>query len=92
MTDEIKGLGISTVGLDLTDHSEEYPFWALLGAPSEDLRIEWVDTDTPSQIYLDPDFSPEAIICEDCSQEKLAQYDEHYERIPFSRFDLFIKD
>lgn len=92
MTDEIKGLGISTVGLDLTDHSEEYPFWALLGAPDEDLRIEWVATDAPSQVYLDPDFSPEAIICEDCSVEKLAQYDEGYVRITFSRFDLFIKD
>lgn len=92
MAEEIKARGIHEIGLDLTDHSEEYPLWALLGAPSKDLRIEWVAADPASEHLLDADFVPQAIICEDCSQESIQHYGENYERIPFSGFDLFVMD
>lgn len=90
ITDVIKAAGITTVGLDLAPDSEEYPFWALLGAPDEDLRIEWVTTETVSKRLLDSDFVPQAIICEDCSIENVQYYGENYEQIPLSGFDLFV--
>ena len=92
MTDEIKALGITQIGLNLTDHSEEYPLWVMLGAPDEDLRLEWVATDPASEHLLDTDFAPGAIICEDCSPEDIRLYGENYEQIPFSGFDLFVLD
>jgi 4-amino-4-deoxy-L-arabinose transferase-like glycosyltransferase len=92
MAEAINALGIREIGLDLTDHSEEYPLWVLLGAPSEDLQIEWVAADPASTRLLDADFRPGAIICEECSAESVRHYDENYERIPFSGFDLFVKD
>ncbi len=92
ITDEIKALGITDIGLDLTDHSLEYPFWALLGAPSPDLHIEWVATDTTSQKYLDPAFVPGAIICEDCSETDILKYSQTYRHERLQQFDLFIRD
>jgi 4-amino-4-deoxy-L-arabinose transferase-like glycosyltransferase len=90
ITNTIRATGITDVGLDLTADSEEYPFWVLLGAPSTDLRVEWVDTQTVSERLVDPDFSPQAIICENCSSEKIDRYREAYRQISFDRFDLFI--
>ena len=90
MTDEIKTLGITEVGLNLTDHSEEYPLWVLLGEPDSDLRIEWISADANSQKYLNPDFQPGAIICEDCSEEEIASYKESYSRHNYGDFDLFL--
>jgi hypothetical protein len=91
MTDEIKALGIEEIGLNLTDDSEEYPLWALLGAPDSDLRIGWVAASPESQKYLDPDFVPGAIICEQCSGEDIATYRQKYRQETFGDFDLFIK-
>ena len=91
MTDQIKALGIRDVGLNLTDNSEEYPLWALLGAPDSDLRIEWVAASPASQEYLDPDFVPGAIICEQCSAEEIEAYRQSYRQETFGDFDLFIK-
>lgn len=90
ITETIREAGITSVGLDLTEESEEYPFWALLGAPSTDLRIEWVDSRSRSEHLVDPDFSPQAIICEDCSAEDIERYREDYQQIAFDGFDLFI--
>lgn len=90
MADEIKALGLKNIGLNLTDQSEEYPLWALLGAPDEDLRIEWVATDESSQKYLDPAFVPDAIICEACSEQEIAAYSEDYVHEDLGRFDLFL--
>jgi hypothetical protein len=43
----------------------EYPYWLLLGAPRDDLRIEWIVAGTPSAQYSDPEL-PCAIICDTC--------------------------
>lgn len=90
ITNMIKAAGIMKVGLVLTEKSEEYPFWALLGAPDEDLQIEWVATDTASQDLLDPDFFPQAIICENCSREKIKEFSEQFQMMEFSGFNLFL--
>ena len=93
MTDKIKALGIREIGLNLTDHSEEYPLWVLLGAPSEDLRIEWVATETTSHKYLDPNFDPDAIICEQCSAQAVESYrQDGFRQETFDGFDLFFRE
>jgi hypothetical protein len=92
VTNEIKTRGINRIGLKLTSTSEEYPLWALLGAPKDDLRIEWIDVDTPSSQYLDNNFSPQAILCEACTSQEILQYSETYERENYGHFDLFIKE
>ena len=92
ITGAINDRRINAIGLNLTDTSEEYPFWALLGAPDENLHIEWVDVETASAKYLSDQFSPQAIICENCAREDVVRYTENYEVINFSGFDLFLKD
>ena len=54
------------VGVMLSGGGAEYPLWVLLGAPSQDLRIEWLVGGTPSERFADPDFTPCAIICQRC--------------------------
>jgi len=83
---------INDIGVNLTTSSEEYPFWALLGAPDDNLQIEWVDVETASAKYLSDQFKPQAIICENCAREDVVRYTENYEVINFSNFDLFLKD
>jgi len=92
IANEIKARGITKVGLDLTPESEEYPFWALLGAPDEDLHIEWMAVDTASSDLLDESFSPGAIIGEGLSQAEIARYSEEYQHQEHFGFDLFIRN
>jgi hypothetical protein len=47
----------------------EYLLWAELGAPREDLRLEWFVSGTPSARYEASTFSPCAVICEGCPTE-----------------------
>ena len=90
MTSDLRARGISRIGLNLSPESEEYPFWALLGAPEADLQIEWVDVDTPSARYLNQSFEPEAIICENCSPLEMARYADDYMHMEYETIDLFI--
>jgi hypothetical protein len=62
----IEGAGCTQVGLMLTGNGAEYPFWSMLKAPRQDLRIEWIVADTFSEILSDPTFKPCAVICENC--------------------------
>ena len=89
---EIGDRDINAIGLNLTSNSEEYPIWALLGAPDDNLQIEWVDVETASAKYLNEQFSPQAIICENCAPEDVLRYTQNYEVINFSNFDLFIRE
>lgn len=90
VTNELRARGVSRIGLNLSPTSEEYPFWVLMGAPDVRLQIEWVDVDTPSAKYLDQSFDPEAIICENCSPQEMARYDEEYTHLRYETIDLFI--
>ena len=54
------------IGLVLAGNSLEYPFWTLLGAPQEDLHLEWIVEGTYSSVLAREDFNPCAIICENC--------------------------
>lgn len=69
--DEINRIQCSQVGLMLGGSAMEYLFWAELGAPRNDLEIEWIVSGTPSERYVREDFSPCAIVCEKCPQDML---------------------
>jgi hypothetical protein len=92
VTTDLKTRGLTQIGLHLSPNSEEYPFWALLGAPDKDLQIQWVDVETPSAKYLEGDFAPEAIICEDCSYDEISQYSRDYTRMQYETIDLFLRE
>lgn len=66
MVIRIKEADCNNVGLLLAGNGVEYPFWAWLNAPREDLRIEWIVKDTASEKLADNDFHPCAAICENC--------------------------
>jgi hypothetical protein len=92
ITEEIKAREIKEVGLDLTPTSEEYPFWVMLGAPDDDLRIAWMDTTSASSKYLHSEFVPGAIICENCTADAIDRYSKDYQSLSFGDFELFIKE
>lgn len=59
-----------TVGVMLRGSAAEYPIWAYLDAPNEDLRIEWIVDGTPSVSYKKQDFEPCAVFCDPgCPEE-----------------------
>jgi len=64
MTRAVLDQSCSNVGLAIGGAEAEYPFWVYLGAPDEDLHIEWIVGGTPSAAYTDPDFEPCAVICD----------------------------
>jgi hypothetical protein len=66
MTDLIQQAECGHVGLALPGQGLEYPFWSMLGAPRDDLVIEWLVGGTASARYADPSFAPCAVICEKC--------------------------
>jgi hypothetical protein len=52
------------VGIMLRGGNAEYPLWVYLGAPSNDLTIEWIVEGTPSASYKIEDFQACAVICD----------------------------
>ncbi|UCF60776.1 MAG: hypothetical protein JSV37_13615 [Anaerolineaceae bacterium] len=69
MAEVIKESGCSSIGILLPGNGAEYPLWALLGAPRNAPRIEWIDAGITSK-YTDPDFVPCAVICQVCSEDE----------------------
>ncbi|NIM92265.1 MAG: phospholipid carrier-dependent glycosyltransferase [Anaerolineales bacterium] len=69
ITDEINRIQCSRVGFMLGGSAMEYLLWVQLGAPRDDLEIQWIVSGTPSERYLNEDFSPCAIVCENCPQD-----------------------
>ena len=69
LTDPILRRDCRQVGIALLGDGAEYPLWSLLGAPREDLRIEWLVVGTPSARFFDPSFEPCAVICQGCPPE-----------------------
>ena len=69
ITDKIVDANCSTVAIMISGNGTEYPFWANLGAPRDDLEIQWVVVGTPSDKYMDESFEPCAAICQYCPKE-----------------------
>ena len=66
MVVRIEEMDCSEVGLMLSGNGAEYPFWYMLEAPRDDLRMEWIVEGTYSAELSDVDFKPCAVICENC--------------------------
>jgi hypothetical protein len=66
----IRGNGCSRVGIMLAGGAAEYPLWVFLGAPDDELEIEWIVSGTPSARFEDTEFVACAIICDSsCPQD-----------------------
>jgi 4-amino-4-deoxy-L-arabinose transferase-like glycosyltransferase len=66
MTRRVREAACQSAGLMLPGGEIEYQVWALMGAPSEDLRIEWIVAGTPSARYQAAPFQPCAVYCLEC--------------------------
>ena len=64
ITERITAEGCTSVALAISGGGAEYPFWVLLGAPRDELQIEWLVSGTPSASYKDADFKACAVICD----------------------------
>ena len=64
ITDVIRGDSCRSVGIMLGGDAPEYLLWVDLGAPREDLTIEWIVAGTPSERYRRADFVPCAVVCD----------------------------
>lgn len=69
ISDTILAQNCTQVGLILWGEDLEYLFWVLLGAPRQDLRMEWIVAGNPSARYTPQNFEPCAILCRDCMPE-----------------------
>ena len=69
MTTDIREASCHQLGLMLSGASLEYPIWPLMGAPDDQLRIEWIEYGTPSAQYFQQDFEPCAVICFRCPDD-----------------------
>jgi hypothetical protein len=59
------------LGLNMGNMALEYPLWVLLGAPRDDLQVEWLVAG-PSSRYAKTEFQPCAVLCDSC--EGQAEY------------------
>jgi hypothetical protein len=64
MTSAIKSAGCSSVGIMISGGAAEYPLWALLDAPRDDLTIQAIVAGTASARFSLEGFEPCAIICD----------------------------
>jgi hypothetical protein len=70
VTQTIRRSECNQVGIALSGHAAEYPFWFLLGAPNDNLTIEWIVDGSFSSKFRDKSFIPCAVICDrSCPQE-----------------------
>jgi 4-amino-4-deoxy-L-arabinose transferase-like glycosyltransferase len=70
MIEMIQSRGCSSVGLMILGDRPEYTLWVMMGAPDENLEIEWITGQSdPSRAYRKPGFQPCAVICEGCPEE-----------------------
>lgn len=65
-TEAVKSTDCKDVGLKKDSGDIEYPYWWLLEAPQSGIRIEAIDPTAALERYIDPSFSPCAIICSVC--------------------------
>ncbi len=70
MIEMIQSRGCSSVGIMILGDRPEYTLWVMMGAPDENLEIEWITgQNDPSSAYRKPGFQPCAVICESCPEE-----------------------
>lgn len=53
-----------SVGVMFSGDAPEYPLWAYMGAPSDDLTIRWLVAGVPTAKYAVSDFAPCGVVCD----------------------------
>lgn len=73
------------IGVLFSGNGVEYPLWSFLDAPDANLRIEWIVKGTYSDRYSADEFSPCAIVCENCTfqGDTLQGLKAAFERAPY---------
>jgi hypothetical protein len=73
------------IGILFSGNGVEYPLWSFLDAPEMNLRIEWIVKGTYSDQYSVDEFSPCAIVCENCTfqGDSFQGLKAVYERAPY---------
>jgi hypothetical protein len=69
MVELIQEAGCTDVGMMFSGGGAEYPLWAYMGAPSDQIRMEWIVSGPPSTKFRDYSFQPCALVCGSCPQE-----------------------
>jgi hypothetical protein len=69
----IQDAGCKKVGLVLDSHDYEYLIWDLLDAPESGVEIKSIETTLRLSRYLDPTYSPCAVVCTRCQGESTYQ-------------------
>jgi len=69
ITSAIQENGCKQVGLVLDSHDYEYLIWHLLDAPESGVEIKSIEASSRLSRYLDPTYSPCAVICTRCQGE-----------------------
>lgn len=64
--DAVEATGCTQIGLRIDSHDLEYPYWWLLGAPQNGMRLEHLDPYPHLLRYVDAGFRPCAILCTVC--------------------------
>lgn len=65
--EQVRRTDCTHIGLRIDSHDLEYPFWWLLGAPQNGIRLEHIDPPPQLERYADPGFRPCAIVCMICA-------------------------
>jgi hypothetical protein len=66
MSKDLKSSGCQQIGLRIDSSDLEYLFWWLLDAPQSGMHLETLYTFPELERYIDPAFTPCAIICTIC--------------------------
>jgi hypothetical protein len=91
MSDLILSAGCDDIAMMISGAGAEYPIWVYLGAPRDNLRIEWIISGSPTEKYRDLSFDPCAAICQYCPKDW-----ETFRELPLvfqgSSFRLFLSE
>ena len=69
----IQESGCQEVYIAVGGNSQEYYWWIVLGAPDQQMKIEWMVAGTPSAAYENASLTPCAVICEGCADRDSAR-------------------
>jgi hypothetical protein len=83
---DIKTRRCSQIGLMLLGDDPEYLFWAMMGAPSNTLRIEWIVSGKIADRIPQAEFQPCAIICKKCTDQSIRGLDFAYQVLDMQVF------
>lgn len=70
IAENIQAIHCNQVGIMLNGDDPEYLFWHVLGAPRQNLNIDWIVADVTTK-YEQVDYKPCAVICNNCNMTEI---------------------